>query len=883
MYPVHKESTRRKPISRFIHAMLAVAAIAVFATSAHAQHVANPFVGATQYLNPDYTTEVESAIATAGNATLASQMKVVEGYPTAVWMDHIGAIAGGSANNGRLGLAQHITTALSQQTGTEPVVITLVIYDLPDRDCAALASNGEISINGNGTLTGIQEYEQNYITPIYNILQSYATNPNVRFVLVIEPDSLPNLITNTGMGASPVANCVAANGGVSGGPSLTGVYVQGVQYALNTFHPLTNVYQYLDIGQSAWLGWTSNLEPAIQLYNGVVKGTTAGYDSIDGFISNTANYVPTKEPFMTATQQVGGNPVDSANFYQYDPEIDELDYNQAFYTGATSAGFPTTIGFLIDTSRNGWGGPLRPTAASTATDLNTFVKESKIDERGVRGVWCNIQASGMGEPPSVSPGGFTNLEAYVWIKPPGESDGNYPGSVYNGVTSTTGDPNCNPANTNPAAGGATDSLPNSPPAGTFWATEFALNVTNAYPAIPSSAAGTPGFDLSATPVTVAPGATATTTVTIMVTGGFTGAVGLTASGLPAGVTAAFTPQSVTGAGSSTLTFTAASTAAAGTSNVTVTGTSGTTTATVAIAVTVGSETTTQPAISVSSTSLSVTQGAGTTDTVNVTGFTGNATLSASGLPSGVTATFSTNPATSSSVLQLSASSTATAGPATVTLTASLGSQTASVPVALTVVAVTVAPQSFSMSSSPGSMTVAQGAGGTSAITITGVNGFTGSVALTAAITASPSGAVATPTISFNATSPVNITGSTAGVATLTIGTTASSSPSCTASTEIPSGLSWQVKGGGILASLLLFLVPTRSRRWRSMLGLMLLGVFFAGGAVACSSASGSSGGGGGVSCPTVASAGTTAGTYVITVSAASGSTTQTGTITLTVQ
>ena len=482
MRPVIRESSGWMPACRLrgnIASLLATASIVFFCTAACAQHVPNPFVGATQYLNPDYTAEVNSAMTTAGTATLAAQMKVVEGYSTAVWMDHIGAISGGAANQGRLGLAQHINTALSQQSGTEPVVLTLVIYDLPDRDCAALASNGEISIAGNGTLSGIQQYEQDYITPIYNILQSYANNPNLRFVLILEPDSLPNLVTNTGMGAAPIPNCVAANGGVSGGPSLSGVYVQGVQYVLNTFHPLPNVYQYLDIGQSAWLGWPNNLQPAIQLYNNLVKGTIASYQSIDGFVSNTANYVPTKEPFLTAMQQVGGQPVDSANFYQYDPEIDELDYVQAFYAAATNAGFPNTVGFLIDTSRNGWGGPLRPTAPSTATDVNMFVKASKIDERGVRGVWCNIQASGLGAPPTVNPGGFTNLQAYVWIKPPGESDGTYPGSTYGGMTATAGDPNCNPANSNPLAGGPTDSLPNSPPAGTFWASEFAMNVENA--------------------------------------------------------------------------------------------------------------------------------------------------------------------------------------------------------------------------------------------------------------------------------------------------------------------------------------------------------------------------------------------------------------------
>jgi cellulose 1,4-beta-cellobiosidase len=171
--------------------------LALVVPCAFAQHVANPFVGATQYLNPDYTAEVKTAIATeASGSTLANQMTVVETYPTAVWMDHMGAITGGSSNNGRLGLAQHITTALSQQVGTEPVVVTIVIYDLPQRDCAALASNGEISIAANPPtqpLTGIETYEQDYITPIYNILEPYATNANLRFVLIIEPDSIPNL------------------------------------------------------------------------------------------------------------------------------------------------------------------------------------------------------------------------------------------------------------------------------------------------------------------------------------------------------------------------------------------------------------------------------------------------------------------------------------------------------------------------------------------------------------------------------------------------------------------------------------------------------------------------------------------------------------------
>jgi hypothetical protein len=86
-------------------------------------------------------------------------------------------------------------------------------------------------------------------------------------------------------------------------------------------------------------------------------------------------------------------------------------------------------------------------------------------------------------------------------------------------------------------------------------------------------------------------------------------------------------------------------------------------------------------------SLSIGQGVSGKSTITVTGqngFTGSVTLAASGLPSGVTATFATNPTTGSSGLTLTASSTATAGTATVTIKGTSGSLTASTTIALTV-------------------------------------------------------------------------------------------------------------------------------------------------------------------------------------------------------
>jgi hypothetical protein len=89
---------------------------------------------------------------------------------------------------------------------------------------------------------------------------------------------------------------------------------------------------------------------------------------------------------------------------------------------------------------------------------------------------------------------------------------------------------------------------------------------------------TPAFTLGASPtsVSVAQGGSKASTLSTTVSGGFSSAISLSASGLPAGVTASFSPSSIAapGSGSSTVTFTAGSTAATGTSNVTVTASGG---------------------------------------------------------------------------------------------------------------------------------------------------------------------------------------------------------------------------------------------------------------------------------------------------------------------
>ena len=243
---------------------------------------------------------------------------------------------------------------------------------------------------------------------------------------------------------------------------------------------------------------------------------------------------------------------------------------------------------------------------------------------------------------------------------------------------------------------------------TFWYTQEYMKTTGAFnwntrianfkfPTCGGTA--TPDFSVAASPasVTVTQGSNGTSTITVTSLAGFNAATTLSASGLPSGVTAAFSTNPVTppanGTATSTLTLTASGTATTGAATVTITGTSGSTTHTTTIALTVNASAAANFTIGASPASLTVAQGGTGNSTVTITSqnsFNSATTLSATGLPTGVTAAFSTNPVTppangsATSTLTFTASASATVGTATVTVTGVSGALTHSTTIALTV-------------------------------------------------------------------------------------------------------------------------------------------------------------------------------------------------------
>jgi len=270
-----------------------------------------------------------------------------------------------------------------------------------------------------------------------------------------------------------------------------------------------------------------------------------------------------------------------------------------------------------------------------------------------------------------------------------------------------------------------------------------LNVNKAIRAC--AAPANPDFALSAAPAsrTVTQGGSTTYTVNITPSGGFTGAVSLTATGLPAGASASFSPNPATG--SATMSVSTGAGTPTGSFSVTITGTSGNLTHTTSVSLVVNAALVPDFSLSATPASQTVVRGGSTTYAANISrlgGFTGGVTFSVSGLPAGATGTFNPNPATAnSSTLAVTTAATTATGSFVLTITGVSGALSRTTSVTLVITA--PAAGDFSLSASPSSQTVSQGDSASYTLSITRSGSFT------AAVTLSVSGLPAGATASFS--------------------------------------------------------------------------------------------------------------------------------------
>jgi hypothetical protein len=272
--------------------------------------------------------------------------------------------------------------------------------------------------------------------------------------------------------------------------------------------------------------------------------------------------------------------------------------------------------------------------------------------------------------------------------------------------------------------------------------------------------------------------------------------------------------------------------------------------------------------------VSVAQGNSTTETINlgsVNGFNGTVNLTCTG-PSQVACailpTYNlTSGGTASASAILTASATAPEGSYDVLVVGKDSTGQTVHTLSLTaVVGAHVASTPDFVFTNGGNITVSAGAtsDNTSSVTMTSMNGFSGMVNLSCAVTTSIASPNDPPTCTL-ASSSAQVNPTTIATVLLTVNTTAA-----TARMISPHPLFWPSTGATALALLFLFRLPRRRRGWFAMLGVLVLLISFAG--MGCNNTPGKSG-----------NSGTTSGAYTVTVTGASGSLSQTTSINLTVQ
>ena len=368
-------TTRRAGAAILTATALVTSALLTSTPASAANDVIDP--SSRLYVNPVSTT-AQAAAALSGQARADAQL--LAGFPSATWF-----------TKGTPAEVQSGVQTLLDGSSAAGAVPVLVAYDLPFRDCSQYSAGGAQD------------------TAAYKAwIDGFAAGIGSRdAVVILEPDGLGIIPWNTDINGN-AEWCQPADADPA--TAVADRYAQ-LNYAVDAFDALPNVAVYLDGTHSGWLGVGDISDRLIK----------AGVDRADGFFVNASNYVVTErlvkyshwisdciylsqnswwEPAWCASQYYPATPSDFSTW-----GLSDAAYHQAFADTGLTRNPALQAHAVIDTSRNGQG-PWVPPAG----------KYSDPED------WCNPPARGLGLPPTTSTGDAT-IDAYLWIKVPGESDG----------------------------------------------------------------------------------------------------------------------------------------------------------------------------------------------------------------------------------------------------------------------------------------------------------------------------------------------------------------------------------------------------------------------------------------------------------------------------
>jgi endoglucanase len=317
--------------------------------------------------------------------------------PQAVWL------TGGSPAD----VAKQVRKTL-QDAERQRAIAVLVPYNIPGRDC------GGYSAGGAQTTPDYQAW----VDSIARAIGQHEA------LVLLEPDALANLPSDCGY--DPTG-------------SLTADRYTQLRYAIDTLEALPRARVYLDAGHSHWQAVGTIASRLAQ----------AGVSTTEGFYLNVSNYQP------TAAQTQYGTWVSECLAFANDPSdggwrLGHYDYCASQYYPANADDYSTwsltddwyasnlssepanPTHFVIDTSRNGrthaTNASSDPTYATEPPGHMTAYAQPPYNQAAstiatlAGGSWCNPPSSGAGLRPTTATGNAL-VDAYLWVKTPGESDG----------------------------------------------------------------------------------------------------------------------------------------------------------------------------------------------------------------------------------------------------------------------------------------------------------------------------------------------------------------------------------------------------------------------------------------------------------------------------
>jgi endoglucanase len=348
----------------------------------------------------------------------ALRLGVMAATPQAVWFT--------SGTPSQVQADVHKTTSQAALNNTVPV---LVAYNIPFRDCAQYSAGGALD------------------TAAYEAwIDGFAAGIGKRqAVVILEPDSL-GIIPWSGDWCQPTVTDSSGNTVNAPGADPATRYAQ-LNYAVDKLAAAApGALVYLDGTHSGWLN----------VGDAATRLASAGVARAEGFFLNISNYQITGNlaqygswisaclAYATSVtpgdfgscpnQYWNGGPLPSL-IAQINGEWNgtALDGNGAWSDSSTTVDLNTsginlryanmlgattpTARFIIDTSRNGHG-PLNGAQYAAAP----FNQPASVTAGLTSGNWCNPPGAGLGLRPTANTG-VALLDAYLWVKIPGESDG----------------------------------------------------------------------------------------------------------------------------------------------------------------------------------------------------------------------------------------------------------------------------------------------------------------------------------------------------------------------------------------------------------------------------------------------------------------------------